>query len=393
MAVDIQVTMLFVDQGMGNLIELVDTSTKEIVFRALVDFGSSKSTACVATVDWLADEISVGTKAKLDFLIISHKDNDHWSLLRPLAEKLLQKGHSLEIKAGWHGNRPEQYNKLKNLDDAQKKGKTIIEYMSKYVQLYPLVEKGSSYKTAGALKPIASSHGVDFKIVTVNVPSGKSKADIISNTQSLVLAIEGNGKTVFLPGDATAETCVELNEILESKAGGVLKGPLFLSVPHHGALRTLASNYTTTNPDLDVGKAFAKNLSPKSIGASAGFATHHHPSKIVLDLFAGSLDTLSPDHAYVVYDAASWVAPETEKLVYTTYLNLPPTSTKKRKRIETERAHWCFFIDPNGDLWVQKIKLEGHAPSREDRILLIKSDSPPPDKQASLNPTPSTPCP
>ncbi|HEY3598074.1 MAG TPA: hypothetical protein VGL08_11265 [Paraburkholderia sp.] len=371
MPVDLQVTMLFVDQGMGNLVELVDTASKEIVFRALVDFGSAKTSVCTETVTWLAKKISTNKKAKLDLLVISHKDNDHWSLLPKLAEELGEMDHTLEITLAKHGNKPKEYNKYKSLSEGTKKKRTILEYMSQYQTLDAYPEKASSYVGSPPSAPIVKSNGVAFKVVTVNVPAGGSAKDIIANTASLVLAIEGNKSTVMLPGDATAETCKELNRILENAKGKLLAKPAFLGVPHHGALRTLASNYITSDPNLDVGKKFADTLLPKCIGASAGFSTHRHPSKTVLDLFTTSLST-STDHPYVQYDnaEAKWVDPKTKNMVYTTYLNIGPKVKKKKQTAGSNRANWRFRIDPDGDLFVLEIPLTGPVPTAAQEIRL-----------------------
>src|SRR5688572_10865222 len=116
-AVDLYMTMLFAYQGMGNLISLTKPGDPGTIYwDALVDFGTTSSGRCDETVTFVANYLTRGgtRNAVLDMVVISHKDNDHWSLFDHLITKLTGIGKKLVIKKLIYGGYYNTYTKDKN---------------------------------------------------------------------------------------------------------------------------------------------------------------------------------------------------------------------------------------------------------------------------------------
>jgi hypothetical protein len=350
-AVDLYMTMLFAYQGMGNLVTLTKPGDPNTVYyNALIDFGSTSYYECDETVSFVGNYLTNGgTKnAVLDMVVISHKDNDHWSLFGRLLEYLNHIGKRLIIKKLIFGGYYATYSKNKD-------GENIIDILYKCVQ-NPTVAgnyvwyaaEGSAYAAGIKYAELDNYGGVHFMPVAVNVVASvsKSRHDIIANTQSLVVAILYLTESMLLPGDATADTIEYINTLLKAGTADAIKLPQMLSVPHHGALRTIASNYLAKDPDLDVAEEFAKAIHAYNVGASAGFATHHHPDETVIGLFRKYAMTRPRDHDYVSYfrSEAKWKVTTTDDGVFTTYL----TVGSDGKALGAEKRRVLFRILADG---------------------------------------------
>src|SRR5262245_39700397 len=78
---------------MGTLVKFYNAGGK-LINLALIDLGSSTSgkqyagSAVTRVIDALKQMKTDGQTPKLDMLLISHQDYDHWSLLPALQEKI-----------------------------------------------------------------------------------------------------------------------------------------------------------------------------------------------------------------------------------------------------------------------------------------------------------------
>lgn len=354
------IQMLQCDQGMGNLIKIYD-SNQDLTNLVLVDLGAENGSrgyaqdAVTAVVDALEEMEYDGQDAYLDMLVVSHQDFDHWSLIPDLHEKIkaaLDDGtlESFQIGRVVVGGREWR-------DAAET---AVFDFAVEFdAAVDELPDPWSDYLNPGAgATKIDDWEGVVFRTLAVNATVNRKGLDLIRNGTSAVIVVELGKWKVILPGDATANTMGWINKIVAdwTKATGAspIANTFVLSVPHHGALRTFADNFTTKNPKLDIGTTFAQNTSAQIVGASAGkVAKFKHPYKRVLDLLAWKAGTKRAAHDYVNYDEAAgdWqVVPGSTKGIFTTMTSLtdPPA-----------RRSWQFRVNSAGALAAQVIRLGG----------------------------------
>ncbi len=336
--VDLYMSMLFVDQGMGNMIILTPPNTPTTInYIALVDFGSAAPSRCDDTVEWARDFLTYGQtqNAFLNLVVISHKDNDHWSLFPPLIDKLSGIGKSLNIEKLAYGGYSKTYSFV------TKDKKTILDVLEGRLtkktsqKNWIYYDSESSHYADQAVGALDEAYGVTFVPFAVNVEASRGAKDIVANTASLVVGIRYLNEAMVLPGDATADTIAYVNSLLDSGNAYEMEHPRLLSVPHHGSLRTIASNYLARDPDLDVAEEFAKGLDPWSVGASAGFANYHHPDEAVMSLFGAYTQERPKKHPYVSYhrNNKAWQVTNTKNGLFTTYLSVGTWDLAEKRRM------------------------------------------------------------
>lgn len=355
------IQMLQCDQGMGNLIKIYDEDDV-LSNLILVDLGAENGSrgyaqdAVNAVMNALKEMDASGhmKEAGLDMLVVSHQDYDHWSLIPDLQKKIkdaLEDGTLDGFRLGGVVVGGREWR------DAAVNG--VYEFALEFnAEVLELPDGWSDYlEPAKGLKRLGQWEGVVFRTLAVNATINRKGSDLIRNGTSAVIVAEFGKWKVILPGDSTANTMGWINKIVTdwSNATGVspIANTFVLSVPHHGALRTFADNFTSKNPKLSIGTAFAQNTSAAIVGASAGkVAKFKHPYKRVLDLLAHKAIT-RPAHDYVNYDEAyaDWqVVAGSTKGIFTTMTSLtnPPA-----------RQSWEFRVDSSGALGARVIRLGG----------------------------------
>jgi hypothetical protein len=332
MAYEIFYTMLFTDQGMGNLISIVDETKPTIVlYSALIDFGSAHSSLTDETVNFVKTYVdtnrAAGKKPDFDLVVVSHQDNDHWSLFPKLIAK-------------FSNNSKMTIGKLKYGGDIASYGTGAAQAVAQLAQLAvdskPLpVTECSYYSTTGPTAALdffpAQSPYVRLVPVISNVATASTKKDIKNNTVSLMVGVQWafGGKvqtSVLLPGDLTSSTLIGLFKV-QPAAFADLTGIRVLSIPHHGSHRTISDNYDTDINDRTFNLAtwFAKWMAAGVLGASAGFASHRHPYQSVIDLFAANVLSSTTEHPYVSYDqkAGRYSKRQEKRMIFTNYSDVP----------------------------------------------------------------------
>lgn len=170
---------------------------------------------------------------------------------------------------------------------------------------------------------------VRLRTVAANVALTETDEGMVKNGSSAVVAVELGKFSIILPGDATWETMMFINNRVY---GPKNKGPkpgtcIALSVPHHGSLRTAVEGYGPKRQfnkmNTSVVKAFAGNIKSQTVIASAGFQnSHHHPMTEIMEEFAVKIRTNSNNkHAWMGFDFTSdkWRDfPNVEKNLFTT---------------------------------------------------------------------------
>lgn len=288
---------LWCDQGMANYVEIYKKGGNRFVPDKilLIDFGASSVRTSpdlsetfappVFTILGRLDEMMrLGRPPVIDMLVISHQDNDHWSLIRVLVDQA--KVDKIPLQFGqvrWGGLRwgSNPSGLLKDLAPITVDGVAgIVPWEGVY----------SDYTTTPApAKGALFTYGdVALRTLVVNCPSASNTDKAVRNTSGAILVIEfGANGTYVLPGDATAETMAwatgQIERYLAASGTNPVRPCFALSAPHHGSRETTIDANGT---DYTIAKAFTESVQPYTLVASAGARnTYAHPHHDVLEIF------------------------------------------------------------------------------------------------------------
>lgn len=340
----IEVWVLQCDQGMGTLLKVYDSAGK-LDKLVLIDLGCELGNERYAkdaidkVNDALTEMSAAGKTPGIWQLIVSHQDYDHWSLLKSLflpggKKRAITLDRVLYGGTNWR-------------DPATD---VLTEIATQYGCNPPVALAGaqySAYSTPGTIVDLLTIDGVQVRTLAVNTPSRRADIGLKRNGSSAVMAIHFAGKVCLIPGDATSETLGYINEIIAAWTTSGRANPVIpchlLTAPHHGSLKTIAGNFNSKNPNLDIARSFAANAAAWCVAASAGYTNDFlHPFKVVIDILAVSAGSTSTAHSYVVWNESTGNWNEitgTAKNVYTTITTLgtPPG-----------RISWFFTLNATG---------------------------------------------
>ncbi|WP_188578265.1 hypothetical protein [Tistrella bauzanensis] len=314
---------------------------------ALFDFGSGgraltmardahgMSPPVASVIAQLQRQMAAGSTPRLDLVLVSHQDGDHWLLLTELMNQVealaipLVVGHILKGGTLW-------------APDAS----AVITRLARYTadadtDLTYFTTNQSSYAVAGGNVVDTFALG-DLKVRTMisNVASAKTSPSIRRNCASTVALLQLDRLAMILPGDATFETLAQCNAVLAQwqPYGSPLPWIYMMSAPHHGALATMNASTRAGEVDLAALDAFIAYTRPYSVIASAGTKNNHrHPrSIIILKMVRYAGFDEFPPHPLVTYgelaedrfpmpvetDSEWRVIDRVRQNVYTTVLNL-----------------------------------------------------------------------
>lgn len=222
---------LYSGQGMCNTIEIYDEADK-LTYLMLLDFGSEKDTATVrmATLPRLVKLVT--DHGRIDAMVISHSDADHWKLMNELLDDLDPKIPIMRAVIGvgyWVGTAETFKSKVEGRlpmgksIDALPDGKTNIK-----------ANLDTWFEVDGVTFNILAG-----SIVMSDAIEGASSV-IESNTASLVIRVAYKDIAEIFTGDATWVTLRFINNKLKDRT---LPGTGFLmTAPHHGAIATSVNN-------------------------------------------------------------------------------------------------------------------------------------------------------
>lgn len=364
----IDVNFLSCDQGMGTLVRIYD-KLNTLTNLALLDLGSESGTRKYAdkAIESVLTALKQMATPKIDMLIVSHQDFDHWSLLPDLLEKIKTQVPTCKVGAIYYGGTMWR----DKATQAVKAWETTFG-----VTAEPFPKPSTSYGTPGTKVAIKDIDGVLFYLLCANVPISRSAPDLHRNGTSAVVCITFGGVHAVIPGDATADTVGWINDFVftpwkDAAKGNPVQPCRALGAPHHGALRTIASNYTSSvgSADLGIAKTFADYVSAENVVASAGYySKFKHPYKEVMEVLGVKAKTDQLEHDFVWYDGtkAEWTQiQKSERGIYTTVttLDTPP-----------KRTGWFFTITSAGVVsfhidWDQAEEIRDRGPrvQRTDR--------------------------
>lgn len=343
----IEVSFLHCDQGMGTLIRIFD-GLNRLTNLALLDLGSESGTkkyaeqALTSVINALKQMAADKFTPTIDLLVISHQDYDHWSLLPDLLKLIKKDVPKTEVKKIVYGGELWR--------DAASDAVTDWENWF-LVDAEPLARGDCSYKKPGKKGELALISDVAFRLLCTNAPVARKAEDLKRNGTSAVVAVDFGGVTAILPGDATADTIGWINENVFDKWDAKGKpNPVqpcrALGAPHHGALRTIASNFVSSKrARLNRAKEFAINVSAENVVASAGYESQfNHPYRSVMELLAENATKDSIKHDWVWYDGDTfdWArVTDSKRGIFSTITTLtdPP-----------KRVGWRFTINAKGEI-------------------------------------------
>ena len=344
----IDVVFLHCDQGMGTLVRIYDKLDR-LAHLALLDLGSESGskkysdTAINAVIRALKQMEKDGFTPTIDLLLISHQDFDHWSLLPRLLERIQDEIPDCEVDDIFYGGRKWRKKATEALEDWEDEFDVVAE---------PFAKETTDYGKAGTKDNIKIIDGVGFHLLCANVPVSRSAQDLARNGTSAVVCINFGGVNAVIPGDATADTVGWINDNVfdlwkKKKKDNPVQPCRALGAPHHGALRTIASNFVsnTDKANLDFATAFAKNVAAENVVASAGwYSKFNHPYKEVMEVLAVKADTDKNKHDFVWYlgSKSKWAQEKKSKRgIFTTVMTLddPP-----------KRTGWYFTITADGEI-------------------------------------------
>lgn len=342
---------LWCGQGMANMVRIfastaTDPNTSPPDWLCLFDFGSGGLSASkkvlgitppVAFVmEQLKLQVKAGRTARIELMLISHQDRDHWQLLTELNQQIIDNKMTVEVGkmmlsgANWRDSSETAVKKF--VDRTADPDKNVTWYDAESSDYYDPKNPRQTL-TIGDMK---------LKMLVTNVATNDSKEDIDRNCSSAVVLLQLNQFSFILPGDSTWETFARLKQIMDKWPQNPLPFVYAASVPHHGALRTMNRNSSVTVPDLRDLVWFTNYTRPTSIYASAGIKnTHSHPYRIVLEVMGRytSAEQFQP-RPIVVFNGVSSefeVLQNMRQNIYTTVLNSgTPAKT----------ANWIFDITP-----------------------------------------------
>lgn len=323
---------------MGTLIKIYETVSKKdkLVNLALIDLGSDSPDEATGAVDKVIEALKEMATPKIDLLVVSHQDKDHWSLLPRLQTKIGTDVPATTMGDMYYGGISWGPQASKALSSWEKAFSCVFT---------PLTKADSGYDVVGTKKLFKDLNGVVFRILITNMVCARKAEDLRKNGSSAVMVVEFGGRTVILPGDAISETLGYINNICDLwtvKNPNPIQPCDVLQIPHHGALRTIADNYTSSKRRrVETANDFGKNVSASYIVASAGYMSHHlHPAKEVINMLTDGIATVS-SHTYVAYAFADteWYEYTSTRGIYTTVQTVDPPP---------DRTSWTFTITSTG---------------------------------------------
>jgi beta-lactamase superfamily II metal-dependent hydrolase len=234
----------------------------------------------------LRKDYLLGTRTKIDYLIMTHPDGDHYNVLKELFD-----GTTIKFGEVYHSNALSAYSTNGTSDFIQSHAEDpdrIFRVIhndpnSRKIKLRTLkgveVEEDQE-PNRGYLLLNEDNCKIWFlasDVTTTSVPNPPQDASNDTNRGSLVTLIETFGKKIMICGDATRIT----EKYLLATSGDAFKDLEILQAPHHG------SDSTSSSP-LFVAKANPRNV---AVSASRKDNQHNLPQQESLRAFFRKMKT------------------------------------------------------------------------------------------------------
>ncbi|WHU04261.1 hypothetical protein [Sphingomonas sp. NIBR02145] len=345
---------LWCGQGMAHMVrvfrdEAADPATTAADWLCLFDLGagglgeSKKALGVTPPVHFIIEQLKMQQKAgrrpTIELLLISHQDNDHWSLLSELNERIIAEKLDVLVErmlacgTEWLESSEEGVQAFFNRARNWRWWQTMF----------------SSFQIADRIEPVTWVGDMQVLMLVTNVASKdtgkvskttgkKMKLDIVRNCSSAMVMLQIGRYAFTLPGDATWETLGAFKNMMANWPQNPLAYSYATSVPHHGAYRTIYQGKRAGGLSNLIW--FTDYTQPYQIFASAGFEnTHKHPHEIILTTFGKFTEQVAQfePHPLVVYTTKFMLRRDVKANKYTTVLNL--TSP-------VQSCNWIFSLTP-----------------------------------------------
>jgi competence protein ComEC len=292
----------FLDVGQGDSTFISCPKGQKI----LVDFGTVKNGAVVVPDAMTFLEKQFAKNSKLDLLVVTHADQDHYNRIKLLVETL-----GLIVVEVWISGVIDDY---------------WVDHFNDYLKL--LEKRGTRVRTfppnaradKSLKKPTISFGEVDFYLLSANL-NYRMYPD--PNPYSIVLMVAYEDVRCVLPGDAT---WVTENEIVEYFGKAKLASSA-LKLGHHG------SNVTSS------GDAWVAAINPNALFVSSD-NRFKHPSCAVINRFT-NIETLDWKHQWYCYDESlgDYKVVDSPKAVCTSMIDVD------------QGVQWTLYIPGETSLW------------------------------------------
>jgi Metallo-beta-lactamase superfamily len=391
--------VLDVGQGSLNYVEVLDGNDK-VTNNMIIDIGTdSSNTIAEANMEWLRKKIEGYTNPRIDVVVLTHGDTDHYNLILGLLPAL-KPADTGRIGMIRYGGDKEDYTVGSPL-------KILKAYCSDIKGFAPSSTGYDSSDVDPWADPIWTAGGVELRLLVANLPvlskagkpTKKPRADARKNTGSVIVGVYWDKYWYICTGDGTGTTLAGANDVFEGETG--LPTTFLMTTPHHGSFKTTynlsSTSATPSNIAIQVVDTFAGIFNPYTVSASAGEKNHHHASMFVVEQFSKYTkadrtywrdDACGKDDRHFITTWADYhitapavtppfpkyeryITTQTKKNVYTTHyfidspyndtVSVPPSSsaTHANKKAKTVLDYPYQYITPPE--WAVKITSDSPA--------------------------------
>jgi hypothetical protein len=240
---NIKYQVLDVGQGLGNFVEIYDTTGK-LTSTILLDLGSSREAELAGgpSVAYIVAKLKEMDQPTIDTVFLSHSDKDHTNLVPDLLRSFYPVGtdgqdqkDTLQINVIRYGGDSAKYRRAVTDDDkvpepnilnlAEAYGPLVGGVREPNIEAFSAGE--SSFVSGAASKPFRTVDEVDIYIIIANAgetelfKSGRKRSlaqdDYAVNTNSLLVVVSFAGQQFVSTGDATAMTMAQANTVLTNE--------------------------------------------------------------------------------------------------------------------------------------------------------------------------------
>jgi hypothetical protein len=373
----IKVYVLDVGQGMGNFIQVFGNGldqppTNSLIFDLGSEKGSSRAAgpAIIRIVNSL-QQMKPPTPPKIDLIVFSHGDKDHWNIFKDLIIRCQRDIPDLKYGDVYYGGTKEQYD-----SNAGGKKYNIIEALTGKgaTDRHQFINAATNFDTRlpdGTWPVTADFYGFKVRVLLANIDKGIALFDKGTNPAfkdknnvSVVLVCEYAGKHIIFTGDATGLTIQSVNDLI--KIRGIqdqVNNTFMLVVPHHGSAETL--RYGTNDP-FKAAKTFAAYCDANSISASADFRQgFFHPDFEVLNIFCNrkTMKTMPlkigktgyiPPNKEKDYPKHIYIAFETKNGVHAWYAYPSEENIFSTAYTKSLFVNWAFILKKDGVMSIER---------------------------------------
>ncbi|MCL2260386.1 MAG: hypothetical protein FWC15_03420 [Fibromonadales bacterium] len=403
----VRVSTLYCGQGQANVIEVYKSTAPFILndapptlpdsitldFLAIVDLGtSSHGDKAKSSVISYLHPLLLYKKGVIDWVYISHLDDDHYNLFQSLSE-FYQQQYTSKITISnlvIGGERRDSHT-----SGIGKHGlmlTTLISWgylvtNSLFIPTCHKHEGSNPYippQPQPSLPSISFTHLLDdhhflqgnvlIQQAQINPPSwmGTLSDSVFVNTGSTILLLSVVNRSVgplysaMLTGDATNWTIrrlLNLDELSDPNATPPISYPYnfglevkYITIPHHGSFTTMADGHPPGFYSLR--HLICNNYKPNVATASAQMK-HNHPCESTFNVFRDNIVKYAclpdpPPHSYAVYTSTgSFSSPlSIDKHIYTTFYQVPqppsvPAPTAQPLPVDTHNnIHFTYHSNP-----------------------------------------------